>query len=29
MKDQLVQILKKYAYRKGKFTLSSGVESEH
>ena len=29
MKDQLVEILKKYAYRKGKFTLSSGVESEH
>ena len=29
MKEQLIQILKKYAYRKGKFTLSSGVESEH
>ena len=29
MKEQLIKILKKYAYRKGKFTLSSGVESEH
>lgn len=29
MKDELIGILKKYAYRRGKFLLSSGVESEH
>ena len=29
MKKELIEILKKYAYRRGKFLLSSGVESEH
>ena len=29
MKKELIEILKKYAYRKGKFLLSSGVESDH
>ena len=29
MKKELIEILKKYAYRRGNFLLSSGVESEH
>ena len=29
MKEELIRILKKYAYRKGKFELSSGVQSDH
>ena len=29
MKKELIEILKKYAYRRGKFLLSSGVESDH
>ena len=29
MKEELIGILKKYAYKQGKFTLSSGQESEH
>ncbi len=29
MKEELIRILKKYAYRYGKFQLSSGVESDH
>ena len=29
MKKELINILKKYAYKHGHFTLSSGQESEH
>ena len=29
MKKELIDILKKYAYKHGRFTLSSGEESEH
>ena len=29
MKNELIDILKKYAYKHGNFTLSSGQESEH
>ena len=29
MKKELLDILKKYAYKHGHFTLSSGQESEH
>ena len=29
MKKELIEILKKYAYRRGKFLLSSGVASDH
>ena len=29
MKDELLELLKKYAYKKGEFTLSSGKTSEH
>ena len=29
MKEELLKLLKKDAYRKGKFTLSSGKQSEH
>ena len=29
MKEELLEMLKKYAYRKGEFTLSSGKTSEH
>ena len=29
MKEELLELLKKYAYRKGDFTLSSGKSSEH
>ena len=29
MKNELIDILKKYAYKHGHFTLSSGQESEH
>ena len=29
MKDELLELLKKYAYKKGEFTLSSGKPSEH
>ena len=29
MKKELIEIFKKYAYRKGKCLLSSGVESDH
>ncbi len=29
MKNELLDILKKYAYKHGHFTLSSGQESEH
>ena len=29
MKKELIDILKKYAYKHGRFTLSSGKESEH
>ena len=29
MKEELLELLKKYAYKKGDFTLSSGKSSEH
>ena len=29
MKDELLELLKKYAYKHGRFTLSSGEESHH
>ena len=29
MKEELLELLKKYAYEKGEFTLSSGKSSEH
>ena len=29
MKEELLEMLKKYAYRRGEFTLSSGKTSEH
>ena len=29
MKEELLELLKKYAYKKGEFTLSSGKTSEH
>jgi len=29
MKEELLELLKKYAYKKGEFTLSSGKKSEH
>ena len=29
MKDELLELLKKYAYKKGEFKLSSGKSSEH
>tara|TARA_B100000287_G_scaffold105365_1_gene97676 strand:+ start:527 stop:1039 length:513 start_codon:yes stop_codon:yes gene_type:complete len=29
MKDELIKLLRRYAYRKGEFTLSSGKKSEH
>ena len=29
MKDELLELLKKYAYKKGEYTLSSGKTSEH
>ena len=29
MKDELLELLKKYAYKKGEYKLSSGKESEH
>ena len=29
MKDELLDLLKKYAYKKGEYTLSSGKKSEH
>ncbi len=29
MKEELIKVLKEYAYRKGEFTLSSGESSEH
>ena len=29
MKEELLELLKKYAYEKGEFTLSSGKTSEH
>ena len=29
MKDELLELLKKNAYKKGEFTLSSGKTSEH
>jgi len=29
MKEELIRILKQYAYRQGNYTLSSGKESEH
>ena len=29
MRDELLYFLKKYAYKKGEFTLSSGKTSEH
>jgi len=29
MKQELIRVLKQYAYRQGNFTLSSGKESEH
>ena len=29
MKEELLELLKKYAYKKGDFTLSSGKKSEH
>ena len=29
MKDELLELLKKYAYKKGEYKLSSGKTSEH
>ena len=29
MKDELLELIKKYAYKKGEYTLSSGKKSEH
>ena len=29
MKDELLSLIKKYAYKKGEYTLSSGKKSEH
>lgn len=29
MKDELLQLIKRYAYKKGEYTLSSGKSSEH
>ena len=29
MKDELIKLLRRYAYRKGEFTLSSGKKSQH
>ena len=29
MNEELLELLKKYAYKKGEFTLSSGKTSEH
>ena len=29
MKDELLQLVKRYAYKKGEYTLSSGKSSEH
>ena len=29
MKEELLELLKKHAYKKGEFTLSSGKKSEH
>ena len=29
MKEELLELLKRYAYRKGEFKLSSGKTSEH
>ena len=29
MKEELLELLKKYAYKKGEYTLSSGKKSEH
>ena len=29
MNEELLELLKKYAYKKGEFTLSSGKKSEH
>ena len=29
MRDELLELLKNYAYKKGEYTLSSGKKSEH
>ncbi len=29
MRDELLDLIKKYAYKKGEYTLSSGKKSEH
>ena len=29
MKEELLELLKKYAYKKGDFTLSSGRKTDH